>query len=114
MQRKLYQAIFCFLTTCLVSSAIAQEPSLQELQARCEQAREAKIAPLRQEAIEECITSNPRRRDVNEYCERFYSDFGQGGRTASGHFRQPMFNDLPECVEYREAEAQSRDSGRSR
>ena len=114
MQTKLYQAIFCFFTTCLVSSAMAQEPSLQELQARCEQAREAKIAPLRQEAIEECIASESRRRDVEAWCERFYSDFGQGGRTASGHFRQPMFNDLPECVEYREAETQSRDTNRSR
>ena len=98
----------------MTSSAIAQDPSLQELQQRCEQAREAKIAPMRQEAIEECMKNNTRRRDVKEYCERFYSDFGQGGRTASGHFRQPMFNDLPECKAYREAEAQSRISSRSR
>ena len=114
MPIKLHQIIFCCFALSLTSTAIAQDPSLQELQQRCEQAREAKIAPLRQEAIEECITSNPRRRDVKEYCERFYSDFGQGGRTASGHFRQPMFNDLPECVEYREADAQSRDRSRSR
>ena len=114
MLKKLYHILFYSVAFPFASIAIAQEPSLQELQARCDQAREAKIAPLRQEAIEECITSNPRRRDVNEYCERFYSDFGQGGRTASGHFRQPMFNDLPECVEYREAEAQSRERSRSR
>lgn len=114
MRTKLYQmTISCFAIS-LTSTAIAQGPSLQELQQRCEQAREAKIAPLRQEAIDECVARESRRRDVQEYCERFYSDFGQGGRTASGHFRQPMFNDLPECVEYREAEAQSRESSRSR
>ena len=114
MQTKRYQLIFCFLTFSLTSSAIAQEQSLQQLEQRCEQAREVRIAPLRQEAIEECVTSNPRRRNVEEYCERFYSDFGQGGRTESGHFRQPMFHDLPECQEFHEAERQSQDSGRSR
>ena len=114
MPIKIYKILCCCFAISFASAAVAQEPSLQELQQRCEQAREAKIAPLRQEAIDECITSNPRRRDVEDWCAQFYSDFGQGGRTASGHFRQPMFNDLPECVEYREAEAQSRDSGRSR
>ncbi len=109
-----HQLIFGLFTFSLTLPAIAQSPSLQELQQRCEQAREIKIAPLRQDAIEECLTSNPRRRNVEEFCERFYSDFGQGGRTESGHFRQPMFNDLPECQEFHEAENQSRDSGRSR
>lgn len=114
MKIKSYQLIFCFLIFFPASPAIAQSPSLQELQQRCNQARELKIAPLREDAIEECITSNPRRRNADEYCERFYSDFGQGGRTESGHFRQPMFNDLPECQAFREAEKQSMDSGRSR
>ena len=114
MLTKLIQVIFYCFAFSLAALASAQEPSLQQLQQRCEQAREAKIAPLRQEAIEECVARESRRRDVQEHCERFYSDFGQGGRTASGHFRQPMFNDLPECVEYREAEAQSRESSRSR
>ena len=114
MLTKLPQVIFYCCAFSVASVAIAQEPSLQELQQRCEQAREKKIAPLRQAAIEECLTSNPRRRNVDEYCERFYSDFGQGGRTESGHFRQPMFHDLPECQEFHEAERQSRDSGRAR
>lgn len=114
MQIKPNQLIFCFFTFSLASPTVAQSPSLQELQQRCDQAREVKIAPLREDAIEECMTSNPRRRNVEEYCERFYSDFGQGGRTESGHFRQPMFNDLPECQAFHEAEAQSRDSRRSR
>ena len=114
MPTKLYQSIFGGFAILLASTTMAQEPSLQELQQRCEQAREAKIAPLRQEAIDECIASESRRRDVQAYCERFYSDFGQGGRTASGHFRQPMFNDLPECEAFREAEAQSQESSRTR
>ena len=114
MLKIIAKLIISLVAVFMVSSVSAQEPSLQQLQQRCEQAREAKIAPLRQQAIEECITNNSRRRDVEDWCERFYSDFGQGGRTQSGHFRQPMFNDLPECQAYREAERQSRDSSRSR
>lgn len=114
MHTKHYQLITCLFAFTIVPFAIAQAPSLQELEQRCEQAREEKIAPLRQAAIEECITSNPRRRNVEEYCERFYSDFGQGGRTASGGFRQRMFHDLPECLEFYEAERQSRETTRSR
>ncbi len=114
MHTKPYQIYSCVFTAFLVSSATAEGLSLQELQQRCEQAREAKIAPLRQEAIEECIARESRRRDVQAYCERFYSDFGQGGRTASGHFQQPMFNDLPECQAFHEAERQSQESSRSR
>ena len=113
MQTKSCHLLFCIITCSLASPVFAQSPSLDELQQRCDNAREEKIAPLRQEAIEECLTSNPRRRDVAEFCERFYSDFGQGGVTQTGHRRQPMFNDLPECQEFREAERQSRDSGRS-
>ena len=113
MQTKHNKLIFCIFIFFLALSTITQAASLQELEQRCKQAREKKIAPLRQDAIEECLASNPRRRNADEYCERFYSDFGLGGRTQSGHFRQPMFHDLPECVEYREAERQGRDSGRS-
>ena len=112
MRKQLQQVIISVFTLIVASTANAQEPSLQQLQQRCEQAREMRIAPLRQDAIDECITNNPRRRNVEDYCQRFYSDFGQGGVTQTGHRRQPMFNDLPECQEYREAESQSRDSGR--
>ncbi len=114
MQTKRFILMVTVISFFTGSPAIAQGTSLQELHQRCEQAREEKIAPLREQAIEECITNNPRRRNVEEYCERFYSDFGQGGRTQSGHFRQPMFNDLLECVEFREAEAQNREQSRSR
>ncbi|TNG03173.1 MAG: hypothetical protein EP297_00535 [Gammaproteobacteria bacterium] len=106
--------IFVIFTFILFSPAIAQDSSLQQLEQRCEQAREEKIAPLRQKAIDECVTSNKRKRDIVEYCENFYRDYGAGGKTESGGFRQRMFNDLPECQEFYEAERQSQNPRRVR
>ncbi len=70
--------------------------TLAQLDQRCEDAREEKIAPLREAEIESC---KQERRSDPAFCESFNADFGDGGRTASGHYRQRIFDDLPECVE---------------
>lgn len=70
--------------------------TLAELDRRCETARETMIAPLREAEIAKCKeqeNSDPAR------CERFYADYGDGGKTPSGTIRPPLFHDLPECVE---------------
>jgi len=89
--------------------------SVQELRRQCEEAREALIAPLRQEAIDQCIadresgrSGSRSSRDAREHCERFYADFGQGGTTQSGGFRQRMFHNIPECQALYEAERSGR------
>ena len=88
-----------------------QASSIQELQRQCEDAREALIAPLRQEAVDKCIadresgrSGSRSSRDAREHCERFYADFGQGNATQAGGFRQRMFHDIPECQALYEAE----------
>ena len=63
-----------------------------ELDAACEVAREKKLAPMRQQFVEECV-KNEERPD-RKSCEIFYSDFGSASRR-----RAPLFYDLPECVE---------------
>lgn len=70
--------------------------SLEELDRRCEAEREAKIAPLRKAEIDRCI--NEQRKDP-AYCNRFYADYGQSGRTIHGTVRPRMFHDLPVCLE---------------
>ena len=80
--------------------------SLAELDRLCEDARERAIAPLRAAEIEECKAT---RRSDPAFCERFFADFGDAGRTASGTIRPRMFDDLPECVQARQER-----SGRSR
>jgi hypothetical protein len=78
---------------------LASEPSLEQLRLRCEAAREAHLAPLREQAIQECV-SRPRSTRTRAQCEEFYRDFGQGGGTVGGGFRAPMFIGVPECQEY--------------
>ena len=70
--------------------------TLAELDQRCEDAREEKIAPLREAEIESCKQD---RRSDPAFCESFNADFGDGGRTASGAIRPRIFDDLPECAE---------------
>jgi len=108
----LKQKSTAFLFMCgLVIPVIGEASSIQELERQCEAARERLIAPMRQEAIDQCITDRTSgrsgsrsSRDAREHCERFYVDFGQGGTTQSGGFRQRMFHDIPECQELYEAE----------
>lgn len=72
------------------------EMSLEDLDRRCDDAREKMIAPLREAEIADC---KQQKRDDPAWCERFNADFGDGGRTVSGAIRPRMFDDLPECVE---------------
>ena len=62
-----------------------------ELDAACEAAREAKLAPLRAQFVEECVAKE--QRPDRAACERYYADYG----SRSGD-RAPLFYDLPECV----------------
>lgn len=96
------------LTALVVSSqANCEEASLKELERRCQEARESKLAPLREAAIEECA-SQRRSSRTREDCERLESDSGErAGR------RPAMFIDLPECIEYFEARDRQ-ESSRSR
>ncbi len=90
------------------SNSAMAEPTAAELRGTCEAEREKLIAPERQKAIEECVT---KKRNTQEYCERFYRDFGEGGRTQQGGYRQRMFHDIPECIAADEAE--KREKGNS-
>ncbi len=68
-----------------------REQTQRKLDAACEQARETRIAPLRQKKIEACVQSGER--ESREACETEYSHFGQRAGK-----RPAMFYDIPECV----------------
>jgi len=95
------------------SPACPQAASLAELRQRCEEARIKKIAPRREAAIQECV-SRHRTNRTRADCERLYADFGEGGGTLEGGARSAMFIDLPECVEYFEAQDRQRSRGSRR
>jgi len=109
--KKLFTSIFIASSLLFINSNTAMaEATAAELRGICEAARERLIAPERQKAIEECVT---KKRNTQEYCERYYKDFGAGGRTQQGGYRQPMFHDIPECITANEAEKQEKgDSNR--
>lgn len=85
-----------FILMLLLSNVAANEKDRvikqKELDEACEVVRENKLAPLRQQYVEECVQKKQKKDRVE--CERFYSDFG-----AKSGKRAPLFYDLPECVE---------------
>jgi hypothetical protein len=64
------------------------------LEARCEQEREAKIKPLREMEIKNCLAN----RSNLDYCTTFWKDYGNAVRLPNGAMLPRMFGDLPSCV----------------
>lgn len=89
---RLYPIVTIMLGTTLASMAVADEDReirQQQLDNTCEAARAELIAPLRRQAVAECVD----KKKDQAYCERFYHDYGERG--ASG--RPALFYDIPEC-----------------
>ena len=83
--------LFTLLTTPAVAERYSQEKQMQ-LDARCEDAREKKLIPIREQLVDECVANGEL--PNNQECKRFYANYGERmGR------RAPLFYDLPECVE---------------
>ena len=62
-----------------------------ELMQKCQSERERNIAPLKEQAIDDCV--NKKRKD-QDYCERYYRNYGVGNARGT----QPgMFWGLPVC-----------------
>lgn len=86
--------VLSFLTIMLasfLSPAIAENRQAiqQQLDEACEVARLEKLRPIREKFAAECVADWDR---SQEYCDRFYSDYGnQGGDQAV------LFYDLPQC-----------------
>jgi hypothetical protein len=88
----------------LAGPALAQTEAemkrLDELDRVCEAAREQRLAPLRAERIERCVTLEKRSR---EQCAAEYARWGDTQPLAGGRARAGLFYDLPECVAAAEA-----------
>lgn len=77
------------------AAASDNETQLKALDLKCEQAREAKLKPLRDAEIAKCKAS---KRNDPDYCERYWHDLGDATRLPNGTMKPRMFDDLPECV----------------
>jgi hypothetical protein len=76
------------------------ERQVHALEAGCEKAREAKLAPLREQAIKDCIAQP---RSDPALCREHFKDFGAARRLASGAVNPRMFHNIPECAAAEEA-----------
>ena len=113
----MHNNVFCTLVA-LVLAATLQPASAQsrqilkqldELDRKCEAARDAVLPGIREQLIAECILPPPTRRvraRTLEECEHYWNDFGVMQR-------QRAALDLPECQQAFEARQQYR-SRRSR
>lgn len=86
--------LFCVLALAPLAIAVAEE-DVATLQARCEEAREARLKPMRDAEIAKCKAE--RGRDP-QFCERFWKDLGDATRLPNGNVKARLFDDLPECV----------------
>jgi hypothetical protein len=87
------------MTPALVGAA-DDEATVRKLEQACEEAREARLKPLREAEIKRCIEEQGK---DPAYCQRYWSDLGNAVRLPNGRFQPRKFDDLPECVAAQEA-----------
>lgn len=94
----LYRQFLIGLATLTLGGAVFAEEITPDgalaLMDECQEQREENIAPLREQAIEDCVTN--RRRD-REHCESFNRTFGNARPRGNGTMIPGMFWDLPVC-----------------
>jgi hypothetical protein len=96
--RKRNCKILVALVTLALSRFAAADEITQEgavnLMEECQAQREQKIAPLREQAIEDCVSK--KRRD-RQYCESYNRTFGNAMARGNGTMIPGMFWNLPVC-----------------
>jgi hypothetical protein len=108
MNNKVFCALVALVLSATLQPAFAQSrhtlKQLDELDRKCEAARDAVLPGIREQLIAECILPPPTRRvraRTLEECERYWNDYGVMQR-------QRAALDLPECQEAFQARQQHR------
>jgi hypothetical protein len=97
MSQSSCRILVAVITIVLSGFAAARETTREgalELMEECQLQRGNNIAPLREQAIEDCVTKQRRDR---EYCERYNRTFGNARPRAGGGMIPGMFWGLPVC-----------------
>ena len=69
--------------------------SAEQLDVMCEEEREKRLAPEREQLIQNCVKKGR----SQGYCERYHSDYGGAQRIiGTDRVRPALYLDLPECV----------------
>ena len=97
------QFIVVTLTILVTGSVFAKDITRDDaaaLMEECQRQREEHIAPLRNQAIEDCVNQGKER----DYCERFNRTFGNARPRGKGTMIPGKFWDLPVCKDAAAAE----------
>jgi hypothetical protein len=99
------KAVLLLATGLLCSTAGAddyyqQMERLKALDQRCEQARQAKLAPIRAGLVKECLKD---RRKSQQDCEGEAMGYGESTTGPNNNVIQGMYYDLPECQQAAQA-----------
>ena len=90
--KKLISMILIVLLTGPALAKESREVKQARLDDACEAARQQELAPLRKELVNKCVDT--KEHASRKECEQEYASYG-----AHVGARQPLFFDLPECVE---------------
>ena len=97
MNRSNGQILVAIITITLSGFSAANEITRDEalrLMEECQKQRQENIAPLREQAIEDCVT---KQRKDRAYCERYNRTFGNARPRGGGGMIPGMFWELPVC-----------------
>lgn len=84
------------INVCYADANDEEHARLKALDAKCAQAREELIRPLREAKIEQCVGEGNKDR---AWCEKYFSGYGMGNMTGMGTRTQRLYDQIPECVE---------------
>jgi hypothetical protein len=87
----------------LQAQGASDETSIRALDAKCEQARAARLAPVRRDLAKQCEQEERRGANKVEECRLETSTYGDTFRGPRGAAIEGMFYDLPECEAARAA-----------
>jgi hypothetical protein len=76
------------------------EQQVTALESTCEKSREAQIAPLREQAIKDCIAQS---RSDPAFCRQHFKDFGDARQLGSGRVQPRMLHNILDCASADEA-----------
>lgn len=95
----LYFLLAIFLSSYVTAEEMTREKA-SSIMAECNSLRESKIAPLKEQAIADCVLNKS---GSTEYCKRRNENYGEN-RRVDGVNRPGMFWGLPVCEEAISAE----------
>ena len=95
--------ILCGMACATWAAADPDEEQLRQMDRKCEEARSAKLAPLRAELARKCEQEQRYLGNQKRDCALEVSTYGDTFSGARGAAIRGMYYDLPECVAAAEA-----------